>query len=129
MSDPDLVVGTRVVANLGLQGFAVVMGQFLFLVGLKMSSAVTASVWQPSQPIWTLLIAILMGRETANRYKVGGVLLAFLGCLFMVAQTSSDDGTGHAVPAWIPNLCFFGNCLGKSVQRPPHLFPPAGTHG
>ena len=69
------------------------MGQFLFLVGLKMSSAVTASVWQPSQPIWTLLFAILMGRETANRYKVGGVLLAFLGCLFMKVATENSSSS------------------------------------
>eukprot|EP00041_Stephanoeca_diplocostata_P008672 m.128305 g.128305 ORF g.128305 m.128305 type:complete len:400 (+) comp17428_c0_seq3:768-1967(+) len=100
-----------------LCGLAVVVGQFFFLVGLKMSSAVTASVWQPSQPIWTLLMAIAIGREKASRRKVLGVLLAFAGCVFMVEETHkpNDGGAESRIPAWIPNLFFFGNCLGTPI--------------
>eukprot|EP00040_Diaphanoeca_grandis_P024143 m.132423 g.132423 ORF g.132423 m.132423 type:complete len:380 (-) comp29605_c0_seq1:321-1460(-) len=97
-----------------LCGFAVVIGQFLFLLGLKMSSAVTASVWQPSQPIWTMLMAVALGREQVSKRKVLGVLLAFAGCAFMVLESSPPKGS-HSVAAWIPNLMFFGNCLGTPI--------------
>jgi drug/metabolite transporter (DMT)-like permease len=95
-----------------LCGFAVFVGQFLFIVGLKLSNSVTASVWQPSQPIVTLLLAAAVGREVLSKRKVSGAALAFLGCAFMVVVGSGSDKE-HG--AFVPHVLFFGNCLGNPV--------------
>ena len=111
-----------------LCGFSVLSGQLLFLVGLKMSNPVSASVWQPSQPIFTLLMAVALGEEKLTGRKLGGIVLAFIGCLYMVLSGSSSSsshqsngsyGAGDAAPthysAWLPHLFFFFNCLGTPV--------------
>lgn len=61
------------------------------------------------------MLAIMLGREKGTARKAAGMTLAFLGCFFMVEETKSAGGAGHTVPAWVPNLLFFGNCLGTPV--------------
>ena len=116
-----------------LCGFSILSGQLLFLVGLKMSNPITASVWQPSQPIFTLMMAVALGQEKLSTRKLGGILVAFAGCVYMVLsggsssnnidQNESDGSKGeaagvttrHSSSAWVPHLFFFFNCLGTPV--------------
>jgi hypothetical protein len=60
------------------------------------------------------MLAITLGREKGTMRKAVGMGLAFLGCFFMVEEGASGGGSG-SVPAWVPNLLFFGNCLGTPV--------------
>ena len=45
--------------------------QLFFIVGLKLSNSITASVWQPTQPIFTCLVALLIRQEKFSVWKVG----------------------------------------------------------
>ena len=58
--------------------------QFGFIVGEKLANAVIGSAWQPTQPIFSTTIAILLGWEVATLPKVAGILVAFGGAAFMV---------------------------------------------
>jgi hypothetical protein len=51
-------------------GFCLFGNQFGFIVGEKLSNAVIGSAWQPSQPIFSCTIAILIGWEKPTFYKV-----------------------------------------------------------
>ncbi|KAL3909191.1 MAG: hypothetical protein SGPRY_009518, partial [Prymnesium sp.] len=41
-----------------------------FIVGDKLAGAAIGSAWQPTQPVFTLLISMLMGWERATSGKV-----------------------------------------------------------
>ena len=53
------------------------------------------SAWQPSQPIFTTLIAVSLGWEPLTVNKSLGILAAFAGAAFMVFF-KQDSGGGHA---------------------------------
>ena len=44
--------------------------------------------------------------------KIVGVLFAFGGCFFMVYESGVESTPSPTIAAWVPNLLFFGNCLG-----------------
>merc|ERR550514_1233360 len=69
-----------------------------------------ASAWQPTQPVFTLVIAWAIGRERLTLGKTLGILVSFGGAAFMACygQTSlSADAVG--------NLLFAANCLGTAL--------------
>jgi len=91
-------------------------GQAFYIVGLKLSSAIEASVWQPTQPLFTLVFAIALGMEKPSLHKVAGVLLAFAAVSFLTlteylsATTTRDAAApppraGDLLPqAWSKNM-------------------------
>ena len=50
-----------------LLGLAVFGNQAGFIVGVKMAGPITASVWQPSQPIFTAALCMALGWEPVQR--------------------------------------------------------------
>ncbi|UJR78985.1 DMT family transporter [Sandaracinus amylolyticus] len=66
-------------ASLGIFG-----NQVLFLHGLRLTSAVNATVLVATIPIFTVLAAILLRREAARANALLGVLVAFAGVLWLV---------------------------------------------
>jgi len=76
-------------------GFCLYCSQAFFIVGEKLSSAMIGSAWQPSQPIFTTLIAVSLGWEPLTVNKSLGILAAFAGAAFMVFF-KQDSGGGHA---------------------------------
>jgi drug/metabolite transporter (DMT)-like permease len=70
--------------HFGILGLFVFGNQAGFIVGIKLAGPVTASVWQPSQPIMTAAICMACGMEPIRKVRVIGVLLAALGCMTMV---------------------------------------------
>jgi drug/metabolite transporter (DMT)-like permease len=108
-----------------VSGLGIFMSQAFYIVGIKLSSAVAASVWQPSQPILTAAVCIALGWEPFNCKRVVGILVAFLGCSIMVlggggtASGESLGGGGDEYSGAFSNLMgqfsFLINCFGSSL--------------
>jgi len=94
-----------------LCGLCIFINQFGYIVGLKLSDPVSAAAWQPSQPIWTVLIVCLIGMEDWSVRKVLGVVLSVAGAVFMVVYGSSAQGNS----GWEGHIFFFFNCMGTSL--------------
>lgn len=61
--------------------FGVVGNQYLFLKGVKYSTAINASLLISTIPIFTMLIAVIAGKESFSKLRFGGVVIALLGVL------------------------------------------------
>lgn len=106
-------------------GLGVFMSQAFYIIGIKLSSAVAASVWQPSQPILTAAICMMIGWEPFNFHRILGIFVAFLGCAIMVlggggtATGESLGGGGEEYDSAFANfmgqVSFFINCCGSSL--------------
>lgn len=77
-------------AGLGVIG--VILNQTLFVEGLARSTAVNSAVLGCLIPAWTLLIAVALGQERANRWRAAGVALALVGALTLIGAERLDLG-------------------------------------
>lgn len=80
---------------LGLTGMFI--GQLLFLLGIYLTNANMAAMFQPSVPVWSTFIAMLSGVEpppvltkSHGLAKIGGILLAVAGAVTMTLGKLSD---------------------------------------
>lgn len=95
-----------------LCGLCLYGNQALFIVGLGLSTPVQASIWQPSQPIFTAVIASCIGWEKMDLQKGVGIALSVAGAAFMVSYGSTAADIWASASA---SICFFFNCLGTSL--------------
>lgn len=68
------------------------VNQLLYLTGLALTTATAAQMLITGGPAVTLLVAILLGRERANREKWIGIGLAGAGALILVGLASLETG-------------------------------------
>lgn len=68
----------------GLALVGVVLNQLFFLEGVKRTTAISANILITTIPAFTLGIAIVLGRERASAAKVGGILCAAVGALYLI---------------------------------------------
>lgn len=103
-------------ALLGLLGIAA--NQTLFLIGLSLTSATSASILMPSIPVFTAAAGALLGIERIRGKRLAGVLLAACGALVLLDPTRIET-SGQAT---LGNLIVLSNCLCYSfflvLQRP-----------
>jgi drug/metabolite transporter (DMT)-like permease len=97
------------------QGFFIFLNQSCFIIGIKLSNAVAASIWQPSQPIITAAICMFMGWEDFSVMRLIGIIIAFAGCATMVALSSNSTSSNDIGSEIAGNLFFFFNCLGTAL--------------
>lgn len=74
----------------GLSLLGVVGNQLLFILGLERTTAVNASILITTIPVFTLLVAVLLGREHFNRARTLGVAVALVGTLALLRAERFD---------------------------------------
>lgn len=94
-------------------GLFIYGNQCMFMLGLSLASSTQAAIWQPSQLLFTLVIARILGRESLTPLRVLGVVCAIGGAIFMVAFDGIDGGRDSL----LGSLCFFGNCMSTSAYH------------
>tara|TARA_B110001452_G_scaffold32049_1_gene25016 strand:+ start:101 stop:1117 length:1017 start_codon:yes stop_codon:yes gene_type:complete len=113
VANGDSVFARRDVLQLAAASLLLWTSEIMYVTGVQLAGSIAASIWQPSQPIMTLVITAALGTERLTLARVAGIILAFAGCAVMVLGSVSQGGGGgqthrHAV---LGNGCFFVNCL------------------
>eukprot|EP00929_Paragymnodinium_shiwhaense_P053619 TRINITY_DN26851_c0_g1_i2.p1 TRINITY_DN26851_c0_g1~~TRINITY_DN26851_c0_g1_i2.p1 ORF type:complete len:367 (-),score=33.83 TRINITY_DN26851_c0_g1_i2:169-1269(-) len=98
--------------------FSLLANQLCMIIGVKLAGGVIGAAWQPSQPMFTAIFAILLGWEQPSAYRIAGILLAFCGAAFMVLTSPARFGelnltAGNDMLAG--NALFFLNCSGTAL--------------
>lgn len=94
----------------GLCGVGI--NQYLFVIGLKCTSPVDASIISTAVPIFVLMLAAMVLKEPITKKKSLGVLIGLAGGLLLVTcSTSADNDSG----SMIGNMLQVANCLMYSI--------------
>lgn len=101
--------GRRAIAGFALVG--VVLNQVLFLAGLSMTNAHVAAIVMTLIPVFTLAVALVLGRESATAMKVGGIAIAAAGALLVVGGEGIQGTRRELIGA----LLLLGNCFSYAV--------------
>lgn len=71
-------------AMAGLALIGVVLNQLFFLEGVKRTTAIETNILITGMPAFTLLIALVLGRERASLPKLAGIALAAAGAIYLI---------------------------------------------
>ena len=88
--------------------FGVVLNQLLYITALTMTTATAAQTFVAAGPALTLLVVILLRKETATPLKWIGIGLAGCGALSLI-------GVGLSEGSWRGNLLAFLNVCAYSI--------------
>lgn len=95
---------------------ASVLGFFLtqitFLIGISDITPMDCSIMTSLSPIYTMFIAAVVLKEPITLKKAGGVLLSFLGVMFLIFNSvSSSGGAAETKPIGVFFLFLNGFCF------------------
>jgi drug/metabolite transporter (DMT)-like permease len=81
-------------AFLGFVGVA--LNQFLYLYGMKFSTAANGALLYAATPVFVLVLSRFMHREKMKPLKIFGILLAFVGISIVIFEKGIDFSSGYA---------------------------------
>ena len=84
----------RTMAVLGFVGVA--LNQYLYLHGMKFSTAANGALLYAATPVFVLVLSRFMHREKMKPLKIFGILLAFLGISIVIFERGIDFSSGYA---------------------------------
>jgi len=114
-----LTVRKEHITRFCVAGLCLFVGEFFYILGVEFAGSIRASLWQPSQPIWTLAMTWAIGQERMSVLKAAGIVFAFAGCAIMVlCRTREDDDDGESssekeasfIKDLVGNAFLFVNC-------------------
>lgn len=79
----------------GLCGIAI--NQYLFIVGLSVTSPVDASVIVTSTPIFVMIFAAFILKEPITLLKCGGVFMGAMGAIWLIISAGGDSGARSSI--------------------------------
>ena len=77
--------------------FGVSINQLCYLRGLSLTTAISATILVGMIPVFTFVIALVLGRETTSVLKAVGVFLAFAGVFVLAGPGSVSFDATHRV--------------------------------
>ena len=102
-------------------GLCMFVSQLLYIIGVDMAGVLMASCVQPSVPVFTVMIGVMIGAERGSARKVVGILLAVLGAICMVAgsvgsgEETGSGQDGNASRYLMGSLCIVANAIAMAV--------------
>lgn len=85
----------------------VVLNQALFLAGLSLTTAVNAILVVTTIPVFTYLIAVLLGNESIGPRRTAGIVLALLGVVYLIGLSGLEASPRRA----LGDLLVLLNCI------------------
>jgi drug/metabolite transporter (DMT)-like permease len=82
------------IAFLGFVGVA--LNQFLYLYGMKFSTAANGALLYAATPVFVLVFARMVTKERITPKKAFGILLAFVGIAIVIFERGVDFSSGYA---------------------------------
>jgi drug/metabolite transporter (DMT)-like permease len=82
------------IAFLGFVG--VTLNQYLYLYGMKFSTAANGALLYAATPVFVLLFARVVTKESITPKKTFGIMLAFVGISIVIFERGVDFSSGYA---------------------------------
>ena len=105
------------IALLGFVGVA--LNQYLYLYGMRFSTAANGALLYAATPVFVLVFSRLVLKETINPKKIFGIALAFVGISIVIFERGVDFSSGYAYGNLLILLAVIGwtlfTVLGKSM--------------
>ncbi len=97
----------------GLALIGVVLNQLLFLEGVKRTTAINTNIMVTTIPVFTLAIALILGRERASWPKLAGICLAAAGAVYLIGpdRIRLDPTTAFGNALIACNTCSYAGYL------------------
>jgi len=94
----------------------VVFNQWLFVKGLSLTTAVNATLLGTTIPVFTLLVSIILGNDTASWRRIIGILVAAAGVIYLIGPEHADLSHGAGDLLIISNSLFYGTYIAISKR-------------
>jgi len=103
--------------SLAFVGLMVYFNQLFYILGVELSGVVVATCIQPAIPVFTVALAITLGKEEPSIYKTVGILLASAGSICMVAGGAEGgiQSTGVTSDVMLGNILLFLNTIAMAL--------------
>jgi drug/metabolite transporter (DMT)-like permease len=94
----------------------VVFNQWLFVKGLSLTTAVNATLLGTTIPVFTLLVSIILGNDTASWRRIVGILVAAAGVIYLIGPERAEFSHGAGDLLIISNSLFYGTYIAISKR-------------
>ena len=94
----------------------VVFNQWLFVKGLSLTTAVNATLLGTTIPVFTLLVSIILGHDTASLRRIIGILIAAAGVIYLIGPERADLSHSAGDLLIISNSLFYGTYIAISKR-------------